>query len=253
MSICGRISLNTFADHAPKCDWLVLFFDLKDFFFTEHTLGPVMFVKFKRFLKDAGLIARNQLTDFAQLIGYHGWESDTALGLMLVNLAMDNPQIAWYIHNMDIGFLYTRKELVEKLVSVDVKPKDAKSIITAFKRIVQTPFGTVLNFGYVTADDELVRSKCSISDIRVILYGLYKYGEKRHFDEFSLLSLYDEDHRQETVSPVRLFGLEINELTSILGELTYSYPEYIRVVLTGSQPVIVLRHENTSQDVLTLF
>ena len=56
-----------------------------------------MFVKFKRFLKDAGLIARNQLTDFAQLIGYHGWESDTALGLMLVNLAMDNPQIAWYM------------------------------------------------------------------------------------------------------------------------------------------------------------
>ena len=141
----------------------------------------------------------------------------------------------------------------EKLLSVDVNHRDAMSIVRAFKRIVVTPFGTVLNFGYVTGDDELVRSKCSISDIRVILYGLYKYAEKCRLDEFSLSSLCDEDHQQEIVSPVRLFGLDINELTSLLRELTYSYPEFIRVVLTGTQPVILLRHENNSQDVLTLF
>lgn len=36
-------SLNSFADHAPKRDWLVSFFELKQDFFTEHTLGPMMY------------------------------------------------------------------------------------------------------------------------------------------------------------------------------------------------------------------
>ena len=96
-------SLNSFADHAPKRDWLVSFFDLKDAFFTEHTLGPMMYDMFRRFLKDAGLNEKNHFTPFAELISNIGWESETALGLMLVNLAMDNPQIRWYVNNLDVG------------------------------------------------------------------------------------------------------------------------------------------------------
>lgn len=43
-------SLNSFADHAPKRDWLVSFFELKEEFFTDHTLGPMMYDMFRRFL-----------------------------------------------------------------------------------------------------------------------------------------------------------------------------------------------------------
>ena len=86
-------SLNSFADHAPKRDWLVSFFELKEDFFTEHTLGPMMYDMFRRFLRDAGLNEKNHFTDFAELISNIGWETDTALGLILINLAMENPQI----------------------------------------------------------------------------------------------------------------------------------------------------------------
>ena len=120
-------SLNSFADHAPKRDWLVSFFELKEDFFTEHTLGPMMYDMFRRFLRDAGLNEKNHFTDFAELISNIGWETDTALGLVLVNLAMENPQIAWYIKNMDIGYFYERKQIEEMLISLEVKPKDAKS------------------------------------------------------------------------------------------------------------------------------
>ena len=98
-------SLNSFADHAPKRDWLVSFFDLKEDFFTEHSLGPMMYDMFRRFLRDAGLNDKNHFTPFAELISEIGWETDTALGLMLVNLAMENPQIAWYINNFELGRL----------------------------------------------------------------------------------------------------------------------------------------------------
>ena len=139
-------SLNSFADHAPKREWLVSFFDLKEAFFTEHSLGPMMYDMFRRFLRDAGLNEKNHFTPFAELIDQIGWESDTALGLMMVNLAMENPQIAWYVNTLDIGVYYERKQVEEMLTSLDVKPKDAKSIVKSYKRIMETPFGTTLNF-----------------------------------------------------------------------------------------------------------
>ena len=111
-------SLNSFADHAPKRDWLVSFFELKDAFFTEHTLGTMMYEMFRRFHRDAGLNEKKHFTEFAELISAIGWETDTALGLMLVNLAMENPQIAWYISNMDIGCFYERQHIEEMLVSL---------------------------------------------------------------------------------------------------------------------------------------
>lgn len=246
-------SLNSFADHAPKHDWLVSFFELKDAFFTEHTLGPMMYDMFRRFLRDAGLNEKNHFTDFAELISNIGWDTDTALGLVLVNLAMENPQIAWYIENMDIGYSYERVQIEEMLISLEVKPKDAKSIAKAYKRIVSTPFGTVLNFGYVTDENNMVRTKCSISDSRVVLYALYKFAEKCNLDkEFHVSYLYDEDVERDGVSPVRIFGLYDEELKSILLGLSSAYPEFINATFTNDLQTITLR-DKTSNDVLSLF
>ena len=246
-------SLNSFADHAPKRDWLVSFFELKEDFFTEHSLGPMMFDMFRRFLKDAGLNEKNHFTDFAELISEMGWETDTALGLMLVNLAMENPQIAWYVNNMDIGYYYDRAKVEDMLTMLEVKPKDAKSIVKAFKRIVETPFGTVLNFGFADEDD-LVRTKCIISDNRVFLYALYKFAEKCNLDkEFHVSYLYDESIERDGVSPVRLFGLyDEEELKSMLLGLSAAYPEFINATFTNDLKTITLRNK-TSQDVLNLF
>lgn len=247
-------SLNSFADHAPKREWLISYFELKERFFTEHTLGPMMYDMFRRFLRDAGLNEKNHFTDFAELVSNIGWETDTALGLVLTNLAMENPQIAWYIKSMDIGTIYERRQIEDMLIARDVKPKDAKSIAKAFKRIVSTPFGTTLNFGYVTDEDEMVRTKCSVSDNRVILYALYKFAEKCNLDrEFHVSYLYDETVERDGVSPVRIFGLyDEEELKSILLGLTSAYPEFINATFTNDLKTIILR-DKTNKDVLTLF
>jgi phosphoadenosine phosphosulfate reductase len=247
-------SLNSFADHAPKRDWLVSYFDLKEDFFSEHTLGPMMYDMFRRFLRDAGLNEKNHFTPFAELISNIGWETDTALGLIWVNLAMENPQIAWYINNMEIGRYYERSRIEEMLMALDVKPKDAKSIVKAYKRISETPFGTSLNFGYVTEDNDMVRTKCSISDNRVVLYALYKFAEKCNLDkEFHVSYLYDETVERDGASPVRIFGLyDEEELKSILLGLSAGYPEFINATFTNDLKTITLR-DKTSEDVLNLF
>ena len=248
-------SLNSFADHAPKRDWLVSYFELKDDFFTEHTLGPMMYDMFRRFLRDAGLNEKNHFTSFAELISEIGWETDTALGLMLINLSMENPQISWYIDNMEIGHFYERKQIEDLLLSsYEVKPKDAKSIVKAFKRICETPFGTILNFGYVTDEDDLVRTKCSISDGRVLLYALYKFAEKCNLDkEFSVSYLFNDSVERNVASPIRILGLyDEEELKSLLLGLSAAYPNYINATFTNDLQTITLR-DMTSNDVLDLF
>lgn len=247
-------SINCFDDHAPKRDWLVSYFDLQQDFFIEHTLGPNMFTHFKRFLRDAQLIEGNKCTDFSALICSLGWESDTALALILVNLAYENAQFEWYISQMDIGYFYESKLLKERLMAEDMKEKAANSVIKSFKRIVNTPFGTVLNFGYVTDENDMVRTKCSISDHRVVLYAIYKFAEKCNLDkEFRVSYLYDEDVERDGISPVRIFGLyDEEELKSILLGLSSAYPEFINATFTNDLQTITLR-DKTSKDVLNLF
>lgn len=247
-------SLNSFADHAPKREWLVSFFDLKEDFFSYHELGPMMYDMFRRFLKDAGLNDKNHFTAFAELISEIGWETETALGLILTNLAMENPQIAWYITNMDINYYYERSQIEDMLMAAEVKPKDAKSIVKAFKRITETPFGTVLNFGCFTDDDDLVRTKCYISDNRVLLYALYKFVEKCNCPrEMHISYLFNEDIERDGISPVRIFGLyDETELRSMLLGLSARYPEFINATFTNDLKTVTLR-EKTSLDVLELF
>lgn len=249
----GKMSLNSFADHAPKNEWLQSFFELKEKFFENHTLGPMMYDMFRRFLRDAGLNEKNHFTAFAELISQIGWETDTAMGLILTNLAAENPQIRWYIENIQVGKYYPRETVEEMLTALDVKPKDAKSIVKAYKRITETPIGTTLNFGYVTDDFDLVRTKCIISDNRVILYALYKFAEKcNDYKEFTLAWMMNDGIDKDGISPTRIFGLDYEETKSILMGLTARYPEFINATFTNDLDKITLT-EKMSQDVLHLF
>lgn len=249
----GKMSLNSFADHAPKSEWLQSFFVFKEDFFENHTLGPMMYDMFRRFLRDAGLNDKNHFTDFAELISQIGWDTDIAMGLILTNLAATNPQIRWYINNLQIGTFYSRKMVEEMLTALDVKPKDAKSIVKAYKRIIETPIGTALNFGDVTNDFELLRTKCIISDNRVVLYALYKFAEKcNDYKEFTLAWMMNDDIDRDGISPTRLFGLEYEEMKSILMGLSAKYPEFINAAFTNDLDKISLT-DKTSQDVLRLF
>lgn len=248
-------SINTFTDHAPKRDWLVRFFDMKDDFFTDHGLGPAMFDFFRRFLRDAGLNDKNRFTPFAELISNIGWETDTALGLILVNLAMENPQFAWYINNLDLNIYYERNQVKDMLMEYGMKDKPADQIIRCYKRItMDSPFGNVLNFGFYTDEEDLVRSKCNMSDARVLLYALYKFAEKcNDYKEFHLSYLYDESVERDGISPVRIFGLtDEEELKSLLLGLSAQYPEFINATFTNDLQTITLR-DKTSEDVLDLF
>jgi phosphoadenosine phosphosulfate reductase len=247
-------SINCFDDHAPKKPWLIAFFDDKDKFFTENDLGPNQFTKFKRFLKDGDLMEKNHFTPFAELISQIGWDTDTAQGLILVNLAAENPQIQWYIQNLEVGRSYPRKNVEEMLTALDIKEKEAKSIVKSFKRLTEIPLGTKLNFGYVSDDGDLARMVCSVSDPCVILYSLYKFAEKcNDYKEFTLTTLLNHSIDRDGISPTQIFGLDRAGMTPILLGLSAKYPEFINATFTNDLDKISLKEDKTSTDVLGLF
>ncbi len=247
-------SINSFTEHAPKSDWISDFFSDKESFFTENNLGPDQLVKFKVFLSDAELSTDNRLSRFAQIVCSIGWETDTALGLMLINLACSNPQMGWYIKNLDIGHTYTRQNVVDMLLTDGLLKRPAKAIAKAYKRIVETHLGTILRFGYITEKGDLVRTKCSVGDPRVVLYGLFRFAEKcGDYKEFTLATLLNDSIDRDGISPSQIFGLDRNEMTSLLLGLSAKYPQFITASFTHDLEKIALDERKSSTDVLDLF
>ena len=252
-------SLNSFASYAPKVDWVKKFFAKPETFLAEHTLSYAQFSKFKRFLFDAGLVARKKknVTEFSKLIKKIGWNSPTAWGLILVNLVCNNPQVRWYVENLPVGEGFERK-IVEGILQTDgVSVRDSKSIVRAFKRLCEIPLGTELNFGLTFSKNSrlkiLQRSKARVDDGRVVLYALYKFSEKlggRH--QFTLTRLLTNSN-PAGVSPTKIFGIERDEMHELLNGLSVNYPEFINATFTHDLEKISLSTEKFSSDVLKLF
>lgn len=253
-------SINSFANHAPKNDWIQVFFDLGDEFWDENPLGlgPNQLPMFKRFLRECGIIdKKNKANDLFTILQRYGWRDNVTWGVMTVNLSY-NTQFRWYIQNMDIG-IYKRYRISDMLVLAGVSKDDATSIINAFKRFVDLPLGTVLNWGYIEEKgrqiDALCRTKCIIDDNRVILYALYKFVEKCNLEdrEFHLSYLLDDEVERDGLSPARMFGIyDEEEWKSILLGLSSRYPEFINATFTNDLKTISLK-DKTSNGVLELF
>lgn len=255
----GRVmknSLNSYADHAPKPEWLDDFFDKGKEFFSNHRLGPMQISIFKKFLTNAGLIVKEETTSLYDLVKRIGKNSDAAWGLILVNLAYNNVQIKWYIDNMQVQEANARNSLEDILKAEGVSDKDARSIMKAFKRLTETPLGTVLHFGTTSGKsvETLTRTKCILQDDRILLYALYRYAEAcQDYYEFSLARLLNTGIESAGISPVKLFGTTEDEMITMLNGLSAKYPAFINVTFTHGLDKISLREDKTSDDVLKLF
>lgn len=255
----GRVmknSLNSYADHAPKPEWIEEFFERGNEFFPTHRLGPMQISIFKKFLTNAGLIVREQTTPFYDLIKRIGTRDSASWALIYLNLAYSNVQIRWYIDNMKIQEICSRKAIEEILTAENVSEKDARSIVKAFGRLVETPLGTVLHFGATTGKsiETLTRTKCSLYDDRVLLYALYRYAEAcQDYYEFSLSRLMNTSIDSAGISPVKLFGFTEDEMITMLSGLSAKYPDFINVTFTHGLDKISLNEGKTAEDVLNLF
>lgn len=248
------MSVNSFDSTLPKNSWFGRFFDKKGDYWEEHGLGPNQVKTFKCFLSHSGLTINGEYTKFASLIRELGWETDTSWGIILINLAERNPQFQWYIKNLEVNKQYTRNEVISMLLEVNKSNNVVKMVYNAYKKLIKLPLGTSLRFGYVTDKGDLVRTKCNISDPKVVLYGLFKFAEKcNDYKEFTLATLLNDSIDRDGISPTQIFGLDREDMIPMLIGLTAKYPDYITASFTHDLEKISLAIDKTSSDILNLF
>ena len=245
-------SINSFATHLPKTDWLLDFFERQNDFIAENNLGIKQIQYFRRFLQEAGLINKDVVTSLAIRLAQLGWDTPTSLGIILANLAY-NSQFEWYIKNMETGRFYTKKDLNDMFKIQDVPDRNAKDVLYSYGRFVQTPFGMTLNFGYVDSEDNYTRNKCHIGSPLVILYSLYKFAEVcGDYYEFTVSRLLNYNIDSDGISPTQIFGIGEDELKTILQGLTASNPDFITAKFTHDLDTISLNRNKTASNVLEL-
>ena len=249
-------SLNCYSHHAPKMDWFVQFFKYKNTFSENHSLGTNMYDFFKRFLKDAGLQDGNGFTEFAQIIDKRGLDDKSSWALMLVNLAY-TPQFNWFYKRVKMGETYSKEYTLNLLVEDGAKESWVADIWSSFTRICELPFSKT-GFGEMEFEKKkatsLTRFPWVDPDELTILYSLYKFAEAcGDYKQFTLSRLLDTDIESDGITPVQLFGLDKDTLSTLLKGLSANYPDYINVTFTLNLDNITLRDDKTSKDVLTLF
>ena len=248
----GLASLNRFDGSTPKQEWLRNFFEEPREFLNRHGLDDRQQRVFCRFLRDANLLENKTPTPFAKLIKNFGWDRESALALMLVNLVGNNVQIRWFVENIPLEKTILRAEVETKLLSAGLSKISAGKVIRSFGHFNGTAFGTILKFGKATYLRErltaLIRTKAKITDGRVILYALYKLAELRDERQFTLTLLLEM-----TESPARIFGLTSEELEQFLNGLSANFPEYLDATFTHDLEKISLMPDKTAADILRLF
>lgn len=250
-----KVSLNSYSNHGPKIEWIKSFLEHKNDFKTEHTLGKNMYDFFKRFLRDAELLEKDNVTDLANLIDDIGITDNATWGILLSNLAY-TPQLNWYIKNIEFDTEYSRDAIVTMLENSNVKEAAAKQMVLAYKRILDLPFGDIglgkctLKSGKVVS---ITRTSWNDPDSRVILYSLYKFAENcGNYKQFTLTRLMNFDIESDGVSPAQIFGISRSEFETILNGLSTNYSDFIHASFTLDLDNITLRDDKTSQDVLKL-
>ena len=252
-------SIDCYAAHGPKMEWFNEYVKLGERFKTECSLGNNQVPAFNRFLRDSGVIIGDTETKLGGMLRDCNLENDNVWALMLANLAY-TPEVGWYVSNFGFNEVIAQSSIVNTLSTTEgVSASALKSIPAALKRIAALPLKNV-GFGFSeksTKEDggaHFVRTPWFTPFPEVILYSLYKFAEACDgYYQFTMSRLYDNNVESDGVSPVRIFGIEEEEMKKLLKGLAINHPDFISVTFTLDLDNINLKENKTAQDVLDLF
>lgn len=250
-------SLNCYSTHAPKIEWIHEYFEYKDEFSTNYTLGSQMYSFFKRFLRDAELLNEDKFSEFGTLVENLGLDNDASWALILANLAFNSPQINWLIRNVNINEVTSKEFITTALQNEGTNERASNDIFRSICRFTELPFNEVgIGFSEKVKNKavSITRTSWKNPDPRVILYSLYRFAEScGDYYQFTLSRLYNYEIDSDGISPTRIFGIEQDHMEQILNGLSVNYPEFINASFTLNLNNITLRSDKTSADVLALF
>lgn len=228
-------NISRYQNFGFRQEWLELYFETLDEFWTNERMGKYMLVGFKTWLKEAGITENNALTKLGNKLLEFGSDSPITWGVIYSNLCYESPIINWYARKIEVGRTYFADDL-PILLGDEYSATVKKNALSSLKETLRlSPIGWLLLQGDCETKGKVVTSitKGSWYDLEpiVALYSLYLFAE--HIDggmySFTLSDLFDDNEEREALSPRIIFGLGQDDMKPILQGLANNYPEFITV------------------------
>lgn len=251
--------LNRYLSVGVKAEWIRFFFE------NGYEPGARKTDVMYAFLSDAGVLKQKQFTSFGEKIKEIGLFETTAWAIMLCELVY-SPAFKWFVKNIPFGTPYTFDDLNIALDGL-VTDKAKREFWNGFKQILDTmPYGYEMRFGVPDIEKKFDKNgeekKKLLSITRwnwvspspiVVLYSLYRFAEAcGGYYEFTVSRLLNHNIDSDGISPTQIFGIEEDELKTILQGLTASNPDFITAKFTHDLDTISLNKNKTASDVLSL-
>ena len=256
-------SIDRYKTLGVQYSWVKDYFEKKDDFWDNNSLGTMMLSPLKAFLADSGVSVKGKITPFGELIDRLGIDSETAWALMLCNAAYSS-EINWWVKNISFNRPYTPAEIVTLLTDDVPSEKSRKNVVSAFKNICSSNpiLGEKIGLGHCHSEQkgkvshlvDITRTPWADPDPLVILYSLYKFAEAcEGYYQFTLTTLMDDTIERGGVSPTEIFGLSAETMERLLNGLSINHPDFINCSFKMDLDSITLRSDKTAADVLALF
>lgn len=251
--------LNRYLSVGVKDEWIRFFFE------NGYEPGARKTDVMYAFLSDAGVLKQKQFTPLGEKIKQIGLFDINAWAIMLCELVY-SPAFNWYVKNIPFGIPYTFDDLNIALDGL-VTDKAKSEFWNAFKQILDTmPYGNEMRFGVPDIEKKFDKNgeekKKLISITRwnwvspsplVVLYSLYKFAEAcGDYYEFTISRLMNYNIDSDGISPTQIFGIEEDELKTILRGLTASNSDFITAKFTHDLDTVLLNKNKTASDVVSL-
>lgn len=254
----SKKSISAYYTRGFRQDWLDLYFELGSDFWGNDRLGKNMFLSFKVWSKEAGLISGMSRTPLGEKLATLGSNSILVWSTVYINLAYESTLINWYVKALDAFQSYdnsTLKLLLGDHYSASVKDSAIGSLKETLKA---SPIGSVLGVGYCEMKGNSVHSISKMAwdnpEPLAILYSLYKFAEvSDQYFSFTLTDLLADSIDRPGISPAKLFNISRDTLQQILFQLSHDHSNFIKVVFNKDLDNIYLSSDKTSLDVVGLF
>jgi len=255
-------SIDRYGNFGIEYAWVKEYFQKKDKFWEEPSIGSNKVKSLKAFLNDSEITIKSKFAEFGKVIDKIGVDAVEAWALIACNVAYTS-EFNWWIKNIPFDGDYT-PEMIDAMLPKEMSKNSRSHIVSAYKNIFISisQLGKDIGMGICNYEEKngkrylnsISKASWNNPDSRVILYSLYKFAENcGDYYTFTINRLLNFDIESDGVSPAQIFGVGRDEMVRILNGLAANYPEFITVSFAIDLDNIYLKSDKTSDEVLELF
>lgn len=256
--------MNRYQTFGFRREWLEHFFEYGADCFTKGQLGNCQYDALKVWLREAELLIpagrgeqSGTATDLSEKLVPLGAGNPLVWAIIWTNLGYNSVIVRWYMKYAKHSNIYDSPELVFMLGDYYAATTRKNAISSLLETFRFSPVGAVLRQGIPIPEGRTFRyakKGWEVPDALAILYSLYKFAEETERYTFTLSHLDNlrSNPNSKGISPAQIFGLETNNLKSIIQEIAISYPDYVRVAFVQDLDNVILEPETKTMDIVNL-